>query len=332
MVRQKQTDSHQGDNDLKNRRIIYILHPFDFPSGGVAVIYEHVEVLVRNGFDAYVALPEKPAVDFYNSTAPLIIHHGRWDVRLGDIYVIPEGLMAYAELLKSAPVRKIMFCQNQYYMPFSDNPLLGFGEYHVDGVIASSVAIRSFFNEVYRMPDVPLIPCAVDTAMFPDMRTKVRQIAFMPRKLPHEAQFIQATFRRMYKQYAAIPWVAIEGRTRREAAEVMAASEVFLSLSHLESFGLPPLEAMACGCLVAGYHGDGGREYMNARNGWWADPGDWRACVKGLASALQLLETGGEALENVKREMAATVGRYTPERMEQALLGFWEAEVSIPFR
>lgn len=315
---------------MKNRRIIYILHPFDFPAGGVAVIYEHVEVLASAGFDAYVALPEKPAVDFYNTTAPLIIHHGKLDLRPGDICVIPEGFMAYMDVLRTAPVRKLMFCQNQYYLPFSDNPLLGFEEYRVDGVMASSEAIRSFFRDVYGMTHVPLIPCAVDADVFSSKRPKLRQIAFMPRKLPQDAAFIQATFRRMYKEYAAIPWVAIEHKTRREVAEIMAASEVFLSLSHMESFGLPPLEAMASGCLVAGYHGDGGREYMNERNGWWAETGDWRACVAGLASALKLLEAGGAPLEAMRRETAATVACYSRERMKQALVAFWEAEVNAP--
>jgi glycosyltransferase involved in cell wall biosynthesis len=315
---------------VNNRRILYILHPFDFPAGGVAVIYEHVELLAASGFNAYVALPEKPPVDFYQSRAPLMIHHGKLELQPGDIYVIPEGFGEYMEVLKDAPARKLMFCQSLSFLPFSANPHLGFREYHVDGVIVSSEAIRSFFSEVYRMPDVPLIPCAIDPHKFPIGRAKVRQIAYMPRKLPQEAQFIQATFRRIYPEYADIPWVAIENRTRQEAADILGASEVFMYLSYLESFGLPPLEAMACGCLVAGYHGNGGREYMTERNGWWAEGGDWRACVDGLACAFRLLDAGGEPLEAMRREMAATVGRYSPERMKQALLAFWEAEVNAP--
>ncbi len=316
---------------MKNRRIIYILLPFAFPAGGVAVIYEHVEILSRHGFRAFVALPEKPAVDFYQTKAPLLIHHGNLNVQPGDIYVIPEDFRDYMEALRNVPARKIMFCQNQYYLPFSDNPSAGFAEYHVDGLIVSSESLRNFFGDVYAMHDVPLIPCAVDTGLFSAKPHKVRQIAYMPRKLPAEAAFIEATFKRMYKEYAEIPWVSISNKTRREAAGILGISEVFLSLSHKDSFGLPPLEAMACGCLVAGFHGDGGREYMNDRNGWWAETGDWLGAVRGLAKALKLAEKGGGQLEELRGEMARTVGRYSTERMQRELLGFWEQEIRTPF-
>ncbi len=52
---------------------------------------------------------------------------------------------------------------------------------------------------------------------------------------------------------------------------------------------MPPLEAMASGCLVAGFHGDSGREYMNQNNSWWEEDGDWLTCVNGLAALLNLL-------------------------------------------
>jgi len=42
-------------------------------------------------------------------------------------------------------------------------------------------------------------------------------------------------------------------------ADILRSSRVFLSFSQREGFGLPPLEALACGCAVVGYHGFGGR-------------------------------------------------------------------------
>lgn len=54
---------------------------------------------------------------------------------------------------------------------------------------------------------------------------------------------------------------------------------------------------MACGCLIAGYHDDGGRESMNSTNGWWAETGDWKTCVDGVASAGDVLNEGGAAFQ-----------------------------------
>jgi len=316
---------------ITGRRVIFVLEPFSFPSGGVAVIYQHAEILAENGISAYVALPRQPAEDFYGSRARLIIHHGKLPFRRGDIFVIPEGFPAYVKALMATPVKRLMFCQNQYYLPFTNDPGSGFAEFGVHGLIASSQTIGDFFRDVYGLTDIPLIPCAVDPAIYSVASRKRRQVAYMPRKLPAEAAFIQAVFRRRHQRYADIPWVAIDQKTQREAAAVLAESEVFLSLSHKESLGLPPLEAMACGCLVAGFHGDGGREYMTNENGWWAETGDWKASVDGLAAALDLLQAGGDVLAFRRAAMAATVDRYSPARMRAALLAFWRKEIATPF-
>lgn len=315
---------------MSGRRIVFVSEAYPFPSGGVAVIYKHAEILTNHGFNAVVALPSKPPVDFYNTRARLMVHGGTLDPRPGDIWVIPEGFKAYVEVLRHAPVKRLMFCQNQYYLPFTDSPHSGFAEFGVDGVIASSESVRSFFHDVYGLQDVPLIPCSIDPQVFALGTLKRQQIAFMPRKLADEAAFIQATFRRLNSRYADVPWIAIAGMTQQQAAEVMSSSGVFLSLSSKESFGLPPLEAMSSGCFVVGFHGDGGREYMTAQNGWWAESGDWRTCVDGLAAALDLLQAGGIAADILRKAMATTVERYSPKRMELELLKFWRTELAKP--
>jgi hypothetical protein len=259
-----------------------------------------------------------------------MLHGGSIEPQSGDVWVIPEGFKNYVEALRHSPVKRLMFCQNQYYLPFTNSPRSGFAEFGVDGVIASSESVRSFFRDVYGLQDVPLIPCSVDPQIFPLGMVKRLQIAFMPRKLAEEAAFIQSTFRRLYRRYADVPWTAIAGVTQKQAAEVMGCSAVFLSLSSRESFGLPPLEAMSSGCFVVGFHGDGGREYMTDQNGWWAESGDWRTCVDGLAAALDLLQTGGIAANDLRKSMATTVDRYSPKRMEVELLKFWREELAKP--
>jgi glycosyltransferase involved in cell wall biosynthesis len=310
-----------------NRRIIFVSEAFAFPSGGVAVTYKHAEILAAHGYSAMVALPVKPPVDFYRSSAPLLVHGGALNPQTGDVWVIPEGFQNYVEVLKGSPVTRLMLCQNQFYLPFGPNPRAGFAEFGVDGVIATSESIRKFFQDIYGLVDVPLIPCAVDTAVFKPAPTKALQIAFMPRKLADEAAFVQAMLWRLHPRHVQVPWVPIQGLSQGEAAARMGQSAVFLSLSHRDSFGLPPLEAMASGCLVAGFHGDGGREYMRPENGWWAETGDWRACVDGLAAALDAAQGNPSKVEPLRAAMGETVARYSPERQAAALLGFWSKQL-----
>jgi glycosyltransferase involved in cell wall biosynthesis len=179
--------------------------------------------------------------------------------------------------------------------------------------------------------NLPLIPYGIDTKRFSAPKQKRRQIAFMPRKLPDDADFITSTFKRRHPRYVDVPWIVIDGVSQVRAAQIMGESSVFLSLSHKESFGLPPLEAMSCGCLVSGYHGDGGREYMKHDNGWWAEMGDWKACVDGLAAALELFDRGGADYDERRRAMSKTVELYSPKRVETELLSFWQRELRQPF-
>src|SRR3984885_6379458 len=167
---------------MVQRRIIYFLEPFPFPSGGVANIYRHVEILAKNGFEAYVALRERPKVDFYGTTAPLLI--GNVAPQRGDVCMIPEGFADLTRALMSTQAKRLMFCQNQYYLPFTQNPHTGVAEFGVHGIVASSVAVQSFFHDVYGIADLPLLPYAIDTKLFAAADNRRRQIALIPTKLP----------------------------------------------------------------------------------------------------------------------------------------------------
>ncbi len=312
---------------MSSRRIIYVLEPFASPYGGVAVIYRHVEILRAHGFSAFAHLPERPAVDFYQTTAPQLI--GNIALQATDVLVIPEILGWALRQFRPLPLRRLMFCQNHNNLPPVADPSDALAEWGVHAVIASSVAVQAHLMGRCGLLDVPIIPCAVDPARFAPAKRKKRQVAHMPRKLPSEASAIESEFRRRHRRLADVPWVSIDQVSQAEAARVLGESEVFLSLSHRESLGLPPLEAMASGCLVAGYHGEGGREYMNSLNGWWAEAGDWQACVDGLAAAFDSLDRRDQELQARRRAMMQTVARYSPQSMEAALLDYWRAELAL---
>ncbi len=309
-------------------RIVYLLGPTTAPFGGFATIYRHVEILNTHGFTAFVGLETKQTIDFYGSTAPLFIHGGHLHIQPGDVFVIPEVYPHAVKALLGTPARRMMFCQNQYTLPFASDPQAGIAEFGVHGVIASSQAVCDFFRDVYGVKGLPLLPYAIDPARFRCSRSKKRQIALMPRKLPQDASFIESVFKRRHARYADVKWLPIDGLAQQDAARLMGESACFLSLSHKESFGLPPLEAMACDCLVAGFHGDGGREYMTPENGWWAETGDYKACADGLAAALEAFDTGGPVLETRRAAMAATVEHYSLARLESALLTFWHSQLT----
>jgi len=108
-----------------------------------------------------------------------------------------------------------------------------------------------------------------------------------------------------------------------DVGRAMGEAKVFLSLSRLEGFGLTPLEAMASGCVVAGFTGIGGREYANAENGFWADEDDFPACVGQLKKAVELALAPAAAQKPYSDACRKTLAAYTPEAFEKAVKEAW---------
>ncbi len=154
---------------------------------------------------------------------------------------------------------------------------------------------------------------------------KKLQVAYMPDKRPKEAPVVHALFRQMYPEFDAVPWLPIAGISRKACAEVMAQSAVFASFSYLEGLGLPPLEAMASGCLVCGFDGHGGSDYADADNGLWVKEGDHEGFAHAVATALKLAQTNDEEAGRRLGAGEQTAARYSQGRFEAELLAAWQA-------
>src|ERR1700732_2833238 len=103
-----------------------------------------------------------------------------------------------------------------------------------------------------------IVPYSIDTLRF-HPAAKQKRIAFMPRKRPIEAAYIRDMFRFTYPEYRDWQWQELNHLSEVEIAQAMNEAQIFVSLSRLEGFGLTPLEAMAAGCVVAGFTGIAGR-------------------------------------------------------------------------
>jgi glycosyltransferase involved in cell wall biosynthesis len=208
-----------------------------------------------------------------------------------DWLVLPEvtsrDSLDYARRL---PCRKVIHNQNPFYTfrGFADVPTMN--RYGLAGGIVCSRftgrMLRSWGAQgpwhAVRPPVHAMFAAARGTSQ------RARQIAFMPRKRPDEATRLRQLLCGIHPELADVPWLPIDGVAAHQVADAMARSLVFASLSRLEGLGLPPLEAMAAGCLVCGYHGGGGTEYSTPDNGFWVEDGDVVGFVHALAAALRL--------------------------------------------
>jgi len=117
-----------------------------------------------------------------------------------------------------------------------------------------------------------------------------------------------------------IPFEYIYRPTPAELARMYATCDLFVSASWWESFGLPPLEAMACGAPVVLTDSRGPREYARpGENCLMVPPSD----PKVLAEAMTRVLTDGALAEHLRRNGPPTAARFTwdsaVDRLERAL-------------
>lgn len=311
--------------DRRKRRILYLSKHFGYPLGGVRIAHHHVAMLNRNGFDAQIVLVDGNRDSFFDADIPIDVLTPTFRMRRSDIFVIPEPWGQQMRQLQPFPIRRLMFCQNHFYLYHGLGPGGSFEERGLHGVFCCSEVIAEYISRAFGIADVPIIHNGIDQSIFKPA-PKLRQIALMPRKMRVETNFIVETFRRLHPRLADVPQVMIDNMTEAETAQTLSESAVFLAMGRNEGFGLPPIEAMASGCIVVGFMGDGGRSFATPENGIWCTAEDWFAAADGLAQAIDAFDRdGGVDFVAAGRKTAAA---HTLERMEADVVAFWDREIN----
>lgn len=313
---------------MADRRVFYVSKNFSYPLGGVRISHHHVGLLIRNGFDAAILLRQDRPQPFFPADVPIQIFTAAFRFRDDDIFVVPEPWGDFLTHLAARPVRKIVFCQNHFYVSYGLGPHRDYSAYGVETVFCCGDMIAKFLRTTLGLARVPVVHNAIDHTLFKPGHKRL-QIAYMPRKMAKEADFIRLVFRLRHPQFAGIPWQPIDMVVEAEVARRLAESAIFLSLSRLEGVGLPPLEAMASGCLVVGFTGGGGLEFARDDNGFWCPPDDLVNAADALARAVAMFEGDPVGYEMRREAGVRTAGRYNLHRLEQELLAFWREEIAL---
>jgi hypothetical protein len=239
-----------------------------------------------------------------------------------DIIVIAEPYAAAFEVFREHPVRKVMHCQNPFYLFAGWKDSQAIEAYGLDAVLSCSPFTTRWLRRVGVRGPIHTISPAVAACFRMAGTPKKRQIAFMPRKRKVEADFVKGLFRSLYPQYQDLPWVAIDRVSRDQVAALLQESAVFASFSQLEGLGLPPLEAMACGCVVVGFTGMAGSDYARWDNGVWVDEADHEGFAHALGSAIAVLDDVPR-WQSVVRAAAMTAGEFNEDRFMRGLDHAW---------
>lgn len=298
--------------------IYFICPDLNAPSGGIKQIYRQVDVLNKHNIRATVMHKTRGfRCDWFKNTTQ-IVYREELEFTDKDIVVLPE---AHGPLMGRLfpKTKKVIFNQGCFqtfakyplYTPAKETP---YTHPEVIGTIVTSDASEEYMRFVFPQAKVVRITIGIDKETFYPAKKK-KQICFMPRKLIEDARQIVNILR---LHNTDIPLIPIENMSQEETAKIMRESLLFLSFNYHEGFGMPPLEAMASGCYVIGYAGQGGDEYFNEYTTKIPD-GEIIDFVKAIQTALKdpALEDKGKKASEWAHE------HYSLEKEEKSIVDAW---------
>jgi glycosyltransferase involved in cell wall biosynthesis len=314
-------------------RILYISHDAQQPRGGVDVLYNHVAVLRQHGLDAFV-VHATPGFRyrFADRDVPVLDGSARLEVLESDVVVIPEDHAAVIQKCRALSCRKVLFCQNHFYLVNGIAPGEKWSDFGFSSFLCTSEPIRQAMQKWFGVTATVVRPY-IDPGYFQERPWPPGppvNLACMPRKGAHHLRLVKGLLAASaVTELAGLRWLDIDGLPRSRVAERMREAHVYVSTSVREGLGLPPLEAMAAGCLVVGFAGGGGLDYASADNGIWVEDENPWALAEALESTVRhLLDPSARIALEAKRSAArATARRYSRARFEQDLIAFWTAQL-----
>lgn len=313
-------------------RILYFSHDIREPRGGIGVLYDHVAVLRRNGFDALVVhTTPNFRYPFGPPDVPVVDASSNLHISRGDILVIPEDLRGAMRSCRNARCRKVLFCQNHFFIFDGLAPGETWSDYGFSAYLCVSAPIQRAMKEWFGVA-ADIVRPGVDPVFFGDEVRRADSpvtVACMPRKGRDTLRMVRGLLALGGTGGRAEPtWLEIEGLPREQVAARLRESHIYVSTSRLEGLGLPPLEAMSAGCLVVGFAGAGGLDYATPANGVWVPDDDPWALAKALMEAIAGLNDPGvrPSLQAKCRAGKATARTYSRARFERELIAFWSAQ------
>lgn len=341
---------------------IYFICPNNkFASGGVKQIYRQVETLNKNGFNAYILhkkigkkdswfdinVPIKYSpylfkqlkfsyrnkkINFFSKLMLFFLKQKSEKIEKNSILVFPEIYGPKIHTIEN-DIPKVIFNQNCYYTfeYFSINEEYKINPYNHPKTLATIVASEDALNYMkLAFPSLNILKMrlGVDHNIFNYSENKEKQICFMPRKLNEDVTQVIS----ILKQRGSLnDWklVPIDNKTEYEVASIMKKSTIFLSFNHKEGFGLPPVEAMSCGCYVIGYRGQGGKEYFNNDFSNYIEDGNIIEFVKKIEETINIYEKDpGLILEKGKNASNFVLENYNLQNEENDTIGIWKKILS----
>lgn len=288
------------------------------PIGGVKVIYQHCMLLRELGFNAVPVLMGNYHGNFFDFDIPTVKYHDVINqIDSEDIVVATEFRPYEGLIFKSA--RKILFLQN--WMGLTkwlrvEDKRKDYLQLGYENVITCSKFCSEYIFTHMKI-SASTITNGIDLKLFVPMSEKrvTNRILAMSRKNPEDLRKIRKLL--VGHDYEI---KVVDGLTQNQLINEYQSADIFIATGYPEGFSLPPLEAMACGCLVVGFTGGAGREFMiNDETALVAEDGDCHA----VADILIRLMSENDKKEKIRIKGIDKAKEYGLENTKSELESFY---------
>lgn len=272
-------------------RVFAACPDFSPPSGGIRQIYRLVDDLrLTLGIDARVLHQRSPFRCTWFEHATPISYEEDTEISPNDLIIYPETVTtAIATLypgvskiiLNQSACYAFTFPENRHQVPDFIVPL----PFEFLGFLCVSAYNLALTAHAFPGKRAARLRPVINQDRFHARDLKRPQIAYMPRRNAEESRYVLGALaqRGALTGFTVVP---LDNLSEIETARVLRESSIFLSFGSLEGFGLPPAEAMACGCMTIGYHGMGGQEFFLPSHSWPIEAGHLLEYVQTVENVL----------------------------------------------
>jgi len=314
-------------------QIFYLCPDLSFPSGGIKRLYTHVRILNDNGFSAKILHFKKGfEPGWFESNVPVVFLDDQPTINPGDVLVVPEGFPNVMKKFKDVDLHRVAIALNPLY-PFQSLPLgESWKDYGFEIVLTSSHQMAEIITWTMGIENTFVFETSIDLDVFKyDPAKKRHQIAYVSRK-DLNTPIIEKMLKLRQPYSSQFQFIKIDNLKFEDYAEVLRRSAIFLTTSPYEGINRSVLEAMACGCICAGYHGLGGKDYLIAagekRNFFQAETLDFFELARLLDKLTTDYANQEDYIDVVRKNGLSTASRYHMGLERDSILKFWSGYVA----
>ena len=308
-------------------RVLYFCPDFPQPSGGVKALYRHVSLLNRAGFDAAIVHQKRGFVArWHGYTVPVLWLEDRPSFGPQDVLVFPEVMADFVRQTREFQGTRVIMALSWSLAYSRLQPGERWADLGVEHILVRSPMVQRFLDWSMET-SVTLIPPFVDPALYHPNEAKLNQVAYMTRK-DRSGEWLQKTLTRRGTA-AGHGWLALRNMNEATYAHHLRQSAVYLPTTLQEGLHASVLEAMACGCLVVGFSGIGGNDFMRGtgteQNCVLVENGDLLGLGRALEAALVRRAAEPAAFAEITANAVATARSYQdPVAETEALVAFFD--------